>query len=418
MWINRISLAFAALAAGLSACSAPRMEQQAAPQEQSTPPHPASPVAAAPPESLAVGQAEFGVELYRRLGSKPGNIFLSPASISAALAMVQAGAEGETAAEMARALRYPAGAELHEQIGALLRRWPIEAEGRTVRIANALWVQRDFPLRPEYRSLVQRHYGGEASPVDFVGAPDQAIATINAWAEEKTAGRIKGLLARANITPDTRLILTNSIYFKADWLRPFSANSTRQRPFLLPYGRSIEATMMRQRGHFRVLRQDEFEALEAPYKGEELSMILFVPKRPDGLQRFESGLTGERLNGWIDALRTEQPGDIEFVMPKLQLTTKASLVPELQALGMRRAFTDQAQLSGIAPARLRVSDVIHQTFLLVDEKGTEAAAVTAPIIEIVSMPRQFHADRPFFFLIRDNRSGTILFMGRIEDPRG
>lgn len=417
MSINRISLAFAACLAALSACSAPRVEQAGAPQEQPAPAEEPGPVSAEPPASLIAGQTEFGVELYRRLGSKAGNVFLSPASISAALAMVQAGAESETAAEMARALRYPAGPELHEQMGSLLRRWPIEAEGRTVRIANALWVQRDFPLRPEYRSLVQRHYGGEASPVDFVGAPDQAIATVNAWAEDKTAGRIKGLLQRSNITVDTRLILTNSIYFKGDWLRPFSANSTRQRPFLLPGGRSVPATMMRQRGHFRVLRQEEFEALEAPYKGEELSMILFVPKRPDGLGRFESGLTGEKLRGWIDALRAEQPGDVEFVMPKLQLTTKASLVPELQALGMRRAFTNQAELGGIAPARLRVSDVIHQTFLLVDEKGTEAAAVTAAIAEIVSMPRQFHADRPFFFVIRDNRSGTILFMGRIEDPR-
>ena len=146
-------------------------------------------------------------------------------------------------------------------------------------------------------------------------------------------------------------------------------------------------------------------------------MLLFVPERPEGLAEFEANLTGERLGGWIDALMSEQPGDVEFVMPKLQLTTKASLVPELQALGMRRAFTNAAQLGGIAaPARLRLSDVIHQTFLLVDEKGTEAAAVTAGIVEIVSMPRQFHADRPFFFLIRDNRSGTILFMGRISDP--
>ena len=146
-------------------------------------------------------------------------------------------------------------------------------------------------------------------------------------------------------------------------------------------------------------------------------MLLFVPERPGGLAEFDAKLTGERLDGWIDALMAEQPGDVDFVMPKLQLTTKASLVPELQALGMRRAFTSAAQFGGIAaPARLQLSDVIHQTFLLVDEKGTEAAAVTAAIAEIVSVPRQFHVDRPFFFLIRDNRSGTILFMGRISDP--
>lgn len=404
---------FAAIFASLAACSAPPVEQQRPPEEQpsSTPP----PVAAAAPENLIAGQTDFAVDLYRRIGAKPGNVFLSPASISAALGMVYAGAEGQTAVEMAQALRYPAG-DIHALMGSLLRKLPIDAEGRVVRIANALWVQEDFGLQPDYLGLVNHHYGGAASPVDFVGAPEQAVGTINAWAEEKTAGRIKGLLKRSNITADTRLILTNSIYFKGDWLKPFRANQTRTQPFLLPGGRSVPATFMRQRNNLRVLRQEDFQALEAPYVGEELSMILFVPERVDGLAAFESELDGGKLAGWTDALMNEQPSDVELIMPKIELTTKASLVPELQALGMRRAFTNSAQFGGIAETPLRVSDVIHQTFLLVDEKGTEAAAVTAPIMEIVSMPRQFHADRPFLFIIRDNRTKTILFIGRISDP--
>lgn len=404
----------AAMFASLAACSAPPVEQQRAPEEL---PAPAAPPAdMPPPASVVAGQADFGVNLYRQIGAKPGNLFLSPVSISTALGMVYAGAEGETAAEMAQALRYPSG-DVHQPMGSLLRQLPIDKEGRVVRIANALWVQRDFALRPEFTALVKRHYDGEASPVDYVNAPDRALSAINAWAEDKTAGRIKNILQRSNINDRTRLILTNSIYFKGDWLRPFSAHSTGQRPFMLPSGGSVPATFMRQRHNFRVLRQPGFQALEAPYKGEELSMILFVPERPDGLPQFESGLTGQKLDGWIKALMAEQPGDVEFVMPKLQLTTTASLVPELQALGMRRVFTDFAQLGGITdPSSLRLSDVVHQAFLMVDEKGTEAAAVTAAIAEIVSMPREFHADRPFFFLIRDNRSGAILFMGRISDP--
>jgi serpin B len=179
------------LLAGLAACGSVPPPAEASVQEEArrAPPMlPPNPEAAA---SVAAGQAEFGVSLYRSLGAKSGNIFLSPTSISAALGMVYAGGEGETAQEMAQALRYPA-VGLHEGMGALLRQLPIEAEGRVVRIANALWVQRDFPLRPEYSGLVKRHYGGEASPVDFVGAPEQAIATVNRWAEDKTAGRIKG----------------------------------------------------------------------------------------------------------------------------------------------------------------------------------------------------------------------------------
>jgi serpin B len=408
-------LCMGALAA-LSACAVPQ-DAQVPQEEPAAAPVPATSTSTAP-DDVRTGQREFGIELYRRIGQAPGNVFLSPASISTALAMVYAGAEGETAAEMARALRYPAGSGFHGDMGALLRRLPVEAEGRVLRIANALWVQQGFPLRPEYSQMVELHYGGEATPVDFVRAPDQAVATVNAWAEQKTAGRIKGLLVRDDINEMTRLILTNSVYFKGDWLSPFSANQTRKRPFLLPGGRSVPAAFMRQRGRFRVIRQPGFQALEAPYKGKELSMVLFVPERPDGLAEFERGLTGEKLGGWIDALMAEQPGDTEFVMPKLQLTTKASLVPPLKALGMRRAFDrNAAEFGAMAPPpRLFVSDVIHQTFLMVDEKGTEAAAVTAALMEQESMPMEFHADRPFFFLIRDNRSGAILFRGRISDP--
>lgn len=410
--ISRAITIVVAASLGAAACNAPQVENDV---QVVTAAEPAP--AQSSPVDIKTGQADFGVDLYRRIAARPGNVFLSPTSISIALGMVYAGAEGETAAEMAQALHYPSGPGMHEGMGALLGQLPIDRDGRVVRLANALWVQRDFALRPDYSNLIARHYGGEASPVDFIGAPDQAVSSINTWAEAKTAGRIKGLLQRSNINADTRLVLTNSIYFKGDWLKPFSANSTRERPFLLPSGGSIPATFMRQRNAFRVLSQPGFAALEAPYKGEELSMILFVPEARDGLAAFENGLTGAKLNEWIDALMAEQPGDVELVMPKLELTTKASLVPELQALGMRRAFTSTAQLGGIAaPARLRISDVIHQTFLMVDEKGTEAAAVTAAIAEIVSMPRQFHADRPFFFLIRDNRSGAILFMGRIETP--
>ena len=404
------------LLAALGGCGAvPAPAPEALVREEARPALPVLPVNPEAAANIAAGQAEFGVNLYRSLAAKGDNVFLSPTSISTALGMVYAGAEGETAQEMAQALRYPPSG-VHEGMGALLRQLPIEAGGRVVRIANALWVQRDFPLRPEFGRLVQRHYGGEASAVDFIGAPEQAIATVNRWAEEKTAGRIKGLLVRQNITVDTRLILTNSVYFKGDWLRPFRAEQTRQAPFMLPGGRSVAATFMRQRGNFRVLREQGFQALEAPYEGEELSMILFVPERADGLAAFESALTGEKLTAWIAALMKEQPGDVEFIMPKLQLETKASLVPELKALGMQRAFTSGAQLGGIAPASLRLSDVIHQTILLVDEKGTEAAAATGAIAEIVSMPRQFHADRPFFFAIRDNRSRSLLFMGRIVAP--
>ncbi len=400
----------------LSASCAPARPEPSVPAErqeraEAVPP----PVQRPAPASLVAGQAEFGIDLYRQAGAEPGNVFLSPASVSMALAMVHAGAEGETAAEMERALRYPPGA-LHEGMGALLRSLPIDSEGRRLSLANALWVQQGFALKPAFLEQVRGHYGGGARPVDFVGAPAEAIAAVNRWAEEQTAGRIRTILQRENVNDRTRLVLTNAVYFKADWLLPFHAGQTRPRPFRLAGGGSVSVPMMRQRVMLKLLDTPAFEAVEMPYKGEELSMLIFLPKETSSLSRFEQGLEGQALRGWIDRLRASERADLEFVLPKLELETRASLVPRLQALGMRRAFTQMAQLGGISDARLYLSDVLHQTYLRVDEKGTEAAAVTAGLAEIVSMPRRFHVDRPFFFVIRDNRSGTLLFLGRIERP--
>jgi serpin B len=389
----------------------PREPAAEARQAQPAPPPDHRPA----PASVVAGQSEFGVELYRRLGVGPGNLFISPASVSMALGMVYAGAERETAAEMERALRYPAG-DVHAAMAGLLRRLPIAAEGRRVTVANALWVQQSFALKPSYLDRARLHYGGGAREVDFVAAPDQAIATVNRWAEEQTAGRIKNILQRENINERTRLVLTNAVYFKADWLFPFHASQTRTRPFRLSGVGSVQVPMMRQRGNFRLLETPAFEAVEMPYKGEELSMLLFVPKESSSLKAFEQGLEAEALSVWIDRLMASERADLELVVPKLELDSRSSLVPQLQALGMRRAFTQMAQLGGMSEGRLYLSDVLHQTWLRVDEKGTEAAAVTAGLAEIVSMPREFHADRPFFFVIRDNRSGALIFMGRIERP--
>lgn len=412
MFLRSLTVASALLSIS---CAAPKPEPQpqepAASQAVAIP----TPAAAPAPDTLSAGQTEFAVDLYRRVGAKAGNVFLSPASVSMALGMVYAGAEGETAAEMARALRYPDG-DVHAGMAGLLRKLPIAAEGRRLSIANALWVQQSFRLKPGYLAQVQRHYGGGARQVDFVGDPGNAIAAVNRWAEEKTAGRIREILKPDNINDRTRLVLTNAVHFKADWLSPFQASQTRARPFRLSGGGSVPVPMMRQRGNFRLLETPAFEAVEMPYKGGELSMLLFLPREGGELKQFEERLDGKTLGEWIEQLMSSERRDLELVVPKLELDARASLVPQLQALGMRRAFTELAQLGGMADARLYVSDVIHQTWLRVDEKGTEAAAVTAAMAEIVSMPRPFHADRPYFFAIRDNRSGILLFVGRIERP--
>ena len=265
-------------------------------------------------------------------------------------------------------------------------------------------------------------YGARPTSLDFEGDRAGAAAAISRWAEQNTNGRIRNLLAPEDLHPRTRLVLTNTVWFKADWLRQFGAGATRERDFFVRGGTAVATPMMHEReAQFRHLDGGSFDALELPYRGEEMSMLVFLPKARDGLPAFERELSGAALNGWIEALRTAEPKVVDLALPKIELSTRYDLPTPLKEMGMRLVYTDSADLSGVTAAEaLLIDRAIHQTFLLVDEKGTEAAAATAITMRPVSAPPtpqvRFHADHPFFFLIRDNRSGAVLFMGRIEAP--
>jgi serpin B len=265
-------------------------------------------------------------------------------------------------------------------------------------------------------------YGARPTSLDFEGDRGGAAAAISRWAEQNTNGRIRNLLAPEDLHPRTRLVLTNTVWFKADWLRQFEAGATRERDFFVRGGTPVATPMMHEReAQFRHLDGGSFDALELPYRGEEMSMLVFLPKARDGLPAFERELSGAALNGWIEELRTAEPKVVDLALPKIELSTRYDLPAPLKEMGMRLVYTDSADLSGVTAAEaLLIDRAIHQTFLLVDEKGTEAAAATAITMRPVSAPPtpqvRFHADHPFFFLIRDNRSGAVLFMGRIEAP--
>lgn len=371
--------------------------------------------------AVAQGSIEFGLSLYKRLGEGNGNIFLSPSSLSTAFGLAYAGARGETAREMAEVLRFPGPPErLHSGMGEMLGQMRLDLPGRKLSVANAIWVQQGFPLREEYRQTLSRFYGAEPRQVNFVSKPDSAVAQINRWAEENTAGKIRNLLGRDDVNDLTRLFLTNTVYFKGDWLKPFEKHDTRQQPFHPLGAAPFQTAFMSQKGAFRHLDQGRFQALELPYKGEELSMMLFLPKARDGLPALEREMDGARLGEWMKELRSAQPVSVEVALPKLKLEEKYRLKPQLMAMGMNRAFTDKAEFEGISgEGPLMISNVIHQTFLAVDEEGTEAAAATAIGIQVTGArlaQNRFIADHPFFFLIRDNRSGSVVFMGRIEAP--
>ena len=285
--------------------------------------------------------------------------------------------------------------------------------------ANALWMQLGETILSDFRKCIEVNYRGGIYPVDFLGAAEQARRTINAWVEEQTRDKIKDLLKPEHVTPNTVLVLTNAIYFKALWDMPFPAKSTHPDDFQPTTGARVRVDMMNQTDRFRYFDEGSFQALELPYKGNTLAMVVFLPKSPDGLAAFESSLTPAKLDAWLAKLSSRK---VQVSLPKFRLTGEFGLNDALSALGMPDAFhPGKADFSGMTGTRdLAISAVVHKAFVEVEEKGTEAAAATAVVmarsLAIAAPPPVFRADHPFFFLIRDLRNGSILFLGRLVRP--
>lgn len=369
-------------------------------------------------KTLVNGNNQFACDLYGRLRTESGNLFFSPGSISTALAMTYAGAKGNTAAQMAAALHFKLPQDqLHPAFAALSERVSAKKEGMEVRIANRLWGQAGYPFLPEYLQLTKHDYGAELGQVDFVSRTEAARQTINTWVEQQTDEKIKDLIPQGALDEMTRLVLTNAIYFKGDWASPFDKKATKKAPFYLSADRSVEVPMMFENGLFRFAAVDGDRILALPYAGDDLSMWVLLPKEIDGLAALEAKLTPETLQKWETALRRRS---VDVYLPRFKAESSFSLSGVLQAMGMTTAFAPgQADFSGMTERKdLSISEVVHKAFVDVNEKGTEAAAATGVVIGITSVQAtpEFRADHPFVFLIRDNHTGSILFMGRMENP--
>ena len=374
---------------------------------------------------IAKGDNQFALDLYAKLRGQEGNLFFSPYSISTALAMTRAGAGGDTAAEMDRTLHFTLPeAPLQAAFGALVREIngdPADAKrGYQLSTANALWGQKGFPFKTKFLKLVNDNYGAGLREVDFKAAAEQARSAINAWVEKETRDKIKNLLHQGDLTPDTRLVLTNAIYFKGDWVSPFKKALTKNEPFHLSADKKADAPLMHHTGEYSYLDGDTFQALELPYSGKNLTMVVLLPKKVDGLADFEKELTADNLAGWIGKLREQK---VIVSLPKFKTTQRISLARTLAEMGMKKAFTRGADFTGMGgePGELLLSDVIHKAYIDVNEEGTEAAAATAVGVKASAAfrPRPtpvFRADHPFVFLIRDKRSDSFLFLGRLADP--
>jgi len=367
--------------------------------------------------TLTAGNDAFAVDLYRTLRGSSGNMVFSPESISIALAMTYAGAAGDTAAQMASTLHFTLPPErLHLAFDALdlaLEAPTSTAGAFQLSLANALWAQQGWTLQPSFLDLLSQDYGAGVRLVDFEGATETARQTINQWVSDQTAGQIPELLMDGILTPGSRLVLTNAIYFKADWLMPFNSPSNAG-TFNTPDG-PISVPMMAGQAVFPVWTGPGYSAAALPYVGGTASMLLIVPDAGT-FDTFEASLTADALAA-ISAGRSAATGR-GLLMPRFKFQQHFSVKQALQALGMTDAFEPQADFSGIDGKRdLLIADVVHQATIAADEKGTEAAAATAVIIRAGSaMQAPLVVDRPFIFLIRDDVSGATLFMGRVLDP--
>jgi len=372
--------------------------------------------------SVAVrGNTAFALDLYAKLRTGEGNLFFSPMSISTALGMTYAGARGETAREMSAVLHLAADRkEADAALGSLVRQ--LNALGTSgkfqLSVANGLWLQKGYPFIPEYVGSVSKNYDAAVEELNFAES-EPARRIINDWVEKKTKDRIKDLIPPGVLTELTRLVLTNAIYFKGDWVEPFKEALTKDQPFSVAPDTKVNVPLMRQTKGFGYLHGEGFQALEMPYAGDVLSMVVLLPDQVDGLAALEQSLTAENLDGWLKAIRRQR---VLVFLPRFKMTVQFQLAPTLAGMGMPLAFDlEKADFSGMTTAeRVFISHVIHKAFVEVNEKGTEAAAATAVVAAGGAAPVQpptFRADHPFVFLIRDKKTGSILFIGRVVNPK-
>ncbi|MCA9674738.1 MAG: serpin family protein [Kofleriaceae bacterium] len=379
---------------------------------------------------LVAGNTAFAADLYRAVRATPGNLFFSPHSISTALAMTYAGAEGDTAAQMAEVLHFTLPEPgLHQAFDRLdlelaARATDTTNDARPFRLhtANSIWGQQGWSFLPAFLDTLAVSYGAGLFVLDFAADPEGSRQTINAWVEDQTEDRIVDLLPAGSITDLTRLVLTNAIYFNASWAFPFDPDDTAARPFVLGDGTTVDVPTLHEVAELSYGVGPRFRAAGLPYDGGKLEMVVVLPEpMPDELGDPLPALEAELTAAKLDEIRASlHEAEVTLELPKFDFDAPLSLADTLAAMGMPSAFDTTADFSGIdGTRRLAISDVLHKGFVAIDETGTEAAAATAVVVGDTSVPEPatMIVDRPFLFFIVDRPTGAILFVGRIVDPR-
>lgn len=426
------SLALCAIAAMPVSSGAARPENVASASSESA----ATSAETAPRKMFALDNNAFTFDLYAQLRDKKGNLFFSPFSIASALTMTKGGARGQTAEQMDRVLHQGLRGhtlpgqkgqgvpKAHSQFKEAIDNFNAMTQegGLQLSIANSIWPQQDYKFLDAYLEFLRVNYNTSVTPVDYRRKEAAARAQINSWVEDRTQGKIQNLLA-SPLDATTRLVLVNAVYFKGNWMHAFTPSHTRDGAFYLDEMQTVTVPLMRQTKRLRHHATGSAQILELPYVGDKISMLVMLPnaKTPEALAKLEHNLNARLLDDWRGKMHSRE---IIVTLPRFKITWGAeSLVGTLQAMGIRDAFIrDTADFSGMDGSRkLFISDVVHKAFVDVNEQGTEAAAATAVGMRVTSAqlrpPPEFRADHPFLFLILENATGHILFMGRVCDPR-
>lgn len=360
---------------------------------------------------------DFSFELYRELAKQEDNFLFSPYSISAALAMMYAGADGETATEMEEVLGFWAQQDTFHAAFANLNSILVQERAAQLEVANCLWAAKGFRFEKAYLAIVKSFYEAGIQSVDFTKDVNRIRAEINKWVEEQTRERIKNLIPQGVISPKTRSVLVNAIYFKDKWQKEFEPQATYTETFFVENNPPGSVEMMTQTLHLPYFENALYQLVAMPYSDENLEMVIILPKAKDGLQSVEKILPDEQLP--LNRLQTKE---IELYIPQFKIESMFSLKESLKAIGMHRSFSDRADFSKMSSPLLKIDAIVHKTFIEVGEKGTEAAAATAVMTkETAAMEEEtqtilFKADHPFLFFIYEQESQSILFIGRFVRP--
>jgi serpin B len=374
-------------------------------------------------QQIAQTNNEFALDMFSISRKKTGNFTFSPYSIASALAMTAGGARGDTAYEIAETMHFNLGPErTHSAFTKLNSLYQQMQEKGHIQlyIANALWPHKDFSIQADFLQFTQHYYGVSITPVDYMNESEAARQIINNWVKENTSNKISEILRPGDLQLDTLLVLINAIYFKGDWAKQFNQTNTRTSDFHLTNDSTKKVPLMNQQGNFRYAVVPQAKILELPYIDKQLSMVFILPDTIEGLDAIENQLTAEQLNGWLSQLSSQ---NVNVHLPRFKISSGSFLLNDvLKTLGIRKAFAVGADFSGMDATRsMYIGAVMHKAFVAVNEEGSEAAASTAVINYRSAVPKNngavnFKADHPFLFIIKDNLSENILFLGRVVDP--